>query len=435
MNLFKCLSLTVILSSSISIAQTADYTENGGSLTMQAEDFKLNSDWKKETSATGYKGTGYIVWKGPEQLNTASKGTINVTIKINTVGVYKFVWRTKVGKGESPTDFNDSWVKFVDVKDYWTEDKSGKKYYPKGSGKTPNPDGASSNGFFKVFSSGTINWTDVMGTFDNQRYPIFINFDKVGVYTMQIAARSDFHLIDEVYLTKQGGIVDPPPPTCGNTTLNAIENFNALTVAGFAPTYKDNQRKAIAVDPIAQGTKWAAAKTNFTGKTGTYDIVLTTLTELDGESSYIVKVGGKEIGTFKNPTTTNDYTPATKKWNNISVKDGDEIQVECQAHTNGNIPEGNGTAFSRGRWTKVEFICQSQLGTDEFNQDESSNLRAYPNPSADGMFNLSKPVDFEVITLTGKVVQSGSGDLVNLSGLSGGIYLLKAKNKVLKLVK
>ena len=97
----------------------------------------------------------------------------------------------------------------------------------------------------------------------------------------------------------------------------------------------------------------------FQAVTGKYNITLNTLSELDGESSYRVKVNGVLAGTFQNPTTTVDYAPASKTFNNIDVKNGDVIQVEFNSHTNGKIPENGGTAFSRGRWTSLVFKCSN----------------------------------------------------------------------------
>jgi len=138
-------------------------------------------------------------------------------------------------------------------------------------------------------------------------------------------------------------------------TLSAINDFNTLQVNGFAATYKDTARNAIAVNPIKSGNKWAVASTTFTGSAGIYNITLNTLSELDGESSYRLLVNGKLVGKYQNPATTADYTPNSKVWTAIQVPEAATIQVECQAHTNGLIPEGSSTAYSRGRWTSVVF--------------------------------------------------------------------------------
>lgn len=145
--------------------------------------------------------------------------------------------------------------------------------------------------------------------------------------------------------------------SCTAISMKAISDFPTIAVSGLSPAYKDNARNALAINASQHKDKFAAAQTTFTGETGTYNIKLKTLRELDGESKYNVIVDGKTIGAFQNPTTTVDYAPYEIIFENIAVTNGSTIQVEFNSHTNGNIPEGGSTAYSRGRWTALEFIC------------------------------------------------------------------------------
>ncbi|WP_281986712.1 DUF7594 domain-containing protein [Aquimarina aggregata] len=145
---------------------------------------------------------------------------------------------------------------------------------------------------------------------------------------------------------------------CGTVSMKSTSDFPTLSVSGFSPAYKDNARNAVAIDASKYKGKFAAAEATFGGDTGKYDIKLTTLTEIDGESSYRVSIDGVRVGEFKNPTTATDYAESGTTFKGIEVKKGAKIRVEFNSHTNGNIPEGNGTAFSRGRWTALDFICQ-----------------------------------------------------------------------------
>jgi len=100
-------------------------------------------------------------------------------------------------------EHNDSWLKFPDAKDSYTLNGT-RKHYPNGSGKTPNGiAGESGNGFFKIFMNDTQNWQTIASTWDNKGFPIFVEFDKAGEYTIEIAARASFHAIDELILTFQ----------------------------------------------------------------------------------------------------------------------------------------------------------------------------------------------------------------------------------------
>lgn len=184
--------------------QAQTFTERNGSLNIEAEDLNLNSSWKKQTSLNGYKGSGYINWTGDDQFRSPGSGIISASIKINTPGKYKFQWISKVGIGDNPTEHNDSWLKFPNASAFYAED-GGDKIYPKGSGKTPNPEGAGGQGYFKVYINSTTNWTDRSWTSDNDPHAIFVEFNTAGTYTMQIGARSNGHLIDQIRLRREGG--------------------------------------------------------------------------------------------------------------------------------------------------------------------------------------------------------------------------------------
>jgi hypothetical protein len=150
---------------------------------------------------------------------------------------------------------------------------------------------------------------------------------------------------------------------CGEPiVLKAIEDFDPIAVNGFAPAYKDESREALAIDAAQYKGQSAATTHTFEHPSGLYDITLSTLLETDGESRYRLKVGDNYLCEFKNPPTEQDYQPSGQTWRNIRIKKGDVIQVEFNSDTNGKIPEGDGTAFSRGRWTTLVFqkICMPE---------------------------------------------------------------------------
>lgn len=145
---------------------------------------------------------------------------------------------------------------------------------------------------------------------------------------------------------------------CQSDSLSAIMDVNVLEVNGFVPSYKDKVRKAIAVNAAKYKDVFGASKIAYTGTTGYFDITITTLTELDGESSYKLKVGDAYIGQFQNPETETDYKEYQYTFRNVFVKNGSSIQVESNSHSNGKIPEGSAFAFSRGRWRAIALKCQ-----------------------------------------------------------------------------
>ena len=155
--------------------------------------------------------------------------------------------------------------------------------------------------------------------------------------------------------------------------LVATRDLEAITGSDFVPFYKDNARKALAINAAQHKDKFAAAKAVFAGESGTYDIALTTLTETDGESTYRLLIGGKAVGTYTNPATQKDYQPAGHAWRNVAVKKGHAVQVEFNTASNKKQPEGSGFAYSRGRWTQLAF---SPAGKGEMVFEEQNGLVA-----------------------------------------------------------
>lgn len=82
---------------------------------------------------------------------------------------------------------------------------------------------------------------------------------------------------------------------------------------------------------------------------------------------------------------------------------------------------------------KIEFTKAVVSSTE--NQSTTTSFEVFPNPSEDGVFQLSHEAEWEVMDLDGKVILSGSTKKINLTNHASGIYLLKSNGKVLKLVK
>jgi hypothetical protein len=156
--------------------------------------------------------------------------------------------------------------------------------------------------------------------------------------------------------SEQAPPVAVTPTAEGVIVLKAIQHFQINTANGFVPAYKDGGHDAIAINPDSYKDKFAAAETAFTGNSGTYNITLITLAETDGESTYKLIFGGKLIGEFTNPKTSEDYKPTRKTWKNVVVEKGAKIRVEFNSATNSQARQGSRKAYSRGRWTTLEFI-------------------------------------------------------------------------------
>ncbi|KAA1246852.1 T9SS type A sorting domain-containing protein [Aquimarina sp. RZ0] len=177
--------------------------EKDGLVIIEAEDFNITgTDWQRKTEKTQYTGISYLEWLGNDFFGDPGNGVIEVKIKITKIGKYRFQWRNRVGFGLNGTEHNDSWLKFPDVppEDFYGEKGDGSRTYPRGSGLTPNPAGASGEGWFKIYAN-SIDWNFNASTGDNaDGRPVYVEFDVPGVYTLQISGRSKNHLIDRIAL-------------------------------------------------------------------------------------------------------------------------------------------------------------------------------------------------------------------------------------------
>ncbi|MFY0686559.1 MAG: hypothetical protein JXQ90_05310 [Cyclobacteriaceae bacterium] len=147
-------------------------------------------------------------------------------------------------------------------------------------------------------------------------------------------------------------------PSCNAVTLEALRDFVAVENEQYAPFYKDNNRGALAINAAKYKDQHAIAESIWSAEKGTFEVTITTLGEDDGESFYKLLINGKEIGEVQNQPSETNYLPQTHSFGRVLVKNGDNISIAFNAHTNGKIPEGESTAYSRGRWTKITFECK-----------------------------------------------------------------------------
>ncbi|WP_299062034.1 hypothetical protein [uncultured Polaribacter sp.] len=138
--------------------------------------------------------------------------------------------------------------------------------------------------------------------------------------------------------------------------LNAITDFNPVKREGIAPFYKHKKKNALAINAVIYKNLFSAANTVFKGKSGLYDIDLTTLKETDGESFYKIFVNDSLLKVFQNSATEIDYEPSIFTVKNVKLKKDAVLEVQFNSHSNLKIPENDSFAFSRGRWTSLTLI-------------------------------------------------------------------------------
>lgn len=176
------------------------FNEKKGLVTVEFEDAELSEDWKQKSDGNGFSGKGYMVWEGSQHLGTPGNGVAIYKIKIDNPGTYQFLWKSAVKTGNNGTEHNDTWLRFNDASDFYGG-KGTSKVYPRDTGKTPNPEGASKDGWFKIYRSGNdLDFKWQSSTFDNNGHDVFVVFENPGIYTMEVSARSSGHGIDKFVL-------------------------------------------------------------------------------------------------------------------------------------------------------------------------------------------------------------------------------------------
>ncbi len=137
-------------------------------------------------------------------------------------------------------------------------------------------------------------------------------------------------------------------------TLRATEDFPVID-AGEVPYYRDAERNALAINAavVAYRDRFARASAPHPGPGGTFDIVLTTLAEVDGETTYHLLVDGNRVATATNPRVPDEFAERRLAFDDVEIPEGAVLSVESAAVSNELVPENGEFAFARGRWTAL----------------------------------------------------------------------------------
>lgn len=186
-----------------SISDPAVYIENDGIVSVEFETINGNISWARSTALDGYDGKGYLVWNQENKFQNPGTGVLCYKIKITNPGTYQFIWRSRITAGDTQSEANDSWLRFHDADDFFGK-KEGSVVYPEGTGKTPNPEGTSKDGWFKVYMNRLGEWFWRSNTSDRDPHNIFVTFNNPGTYTMEVSGRSQYHGLDRFVLFIEG---------------------------------------------------------------------------------------------------------------------------------------------------------------------------------------------------------------------------------------
>jgi hypothetical protein len=202
---------------------------------------------------------------------------------------------------------------------------------------------------------------------------LWIDVPTAGVHQLHVSMREDGVSLDKFILTQNEHFLPEPEASASTSaapkmiensknTLLAIEKFSV--VADAMPSKNDDQKmfysdkanNALAINAANKNLRnvfISAAYRLEAAPKNPAKLSLVTLGETDGESVYRVSLNDKVIGEFTNKETNTDYLEQIFSVANLHLKMGDTIRVEAKAVTNGKIPEGTETAYSRGRWRAI----------------------------------------------------------------------------------
>jgi hypothetical protein len=194
---------------------------------------------------------------------------------------------------------------------------------------------------------------------------MIFNFKAGETYTLTMAGRSQRFNVDRILIVstsneadKNKSIIKESSFAKKQITLEALNHFTNINT-GEIPFYKDIKNNALAINAAIESNrdKFAKASTLHNGATGTYDVTLTTLAEVDGECTYRFLVNGKIMGTYLNFSVKkeDDYQQQMVTFKSINIEHNATIAIEANTHSNGVIPEGTGTAWARGRWRSISL--------------------------------------------------------------------------------
>lgn len=213
------------------------YLELDGYVHFEAENAGDSGAWSLQSGLDGYSGTGYLEWTGSNYFaeSEAGVGTIVYHIRIETAGDYEFRWRSRIARGDSNTESNDSWVRFATGSNV--------------AGEHPL------DGWTKVYMGEAGVWSWSARTVDQQAKPVRQYFSQ-GDHTIELSGRSNGHAIDRLALYRYND-VNFDPGLNGTLPLSTYLRDNGTTVDPnpmIVPEPEDVLSARINVTPVAPDT-------------------------------------------------------------------------------------------------------------------------------------------------------------------------------------
>lgn len=391
--LMLCLSI-ICLQQANAQCGGAQFEEKNGIAILEMESI-VSGNWKKESTSGASAGKA-LVYRGGNSFGSPGVSTTTYKVKINSAGTYRFIWRNKIGiiASHNPaTEHNDTWLKINGSNFYGKKGSS--TVYPGGSGKSPVAAGATSGGWFKIYTN-TINWSWSTQTSDHNPHAVYAKFNSAGIYTIKISGRSNGHIVDRMVLYKEGsysasqaqslsraetdcsgGTTTTPPttttgtntaPTVSITSPSSSQSYTAGSNINVGVSSNDSDGTIASHKLYVNGSLKDTDGANYSTYTlsnvqsGSYAIkvVVTDNDGATGTTTVNITVGGGTTTTPTTPTTENtaptvSFTNITNgqsftAGSNVSVKlsssDSDGSVVKHRIYVNGSLKDTDGANYT-----------------------------------------------------------------------------------------
>ena len=214
-------------------------------------------------------------------------------------------------------------------------------------------------------------------------HQIYLDIEDAGLHQIMFSMREDGFEFDQFLLTSdrdfkpnsdntpktstiKSGIIPPPFPIVEKDSVEEPDIFNTIL------SFKNGVKLMRAIhfpkinSPVYQDKQWLAINPNKAKKatvtnafpfgTGVYDVIFLGVGENDGQSTYVMEVKEKKVGTYKAPLSKYSFEEGPsfcQLWENIDLQKGDEITVRTEVGT----LDGE---YSRARWGGITFVPKSR---------------------------------------------------------------------------
>lgn len=194
-------------------SNASTWIEENGILIMEAEKGtpETTDTWTTETSVSDYRGDGYLIWNNQNYFSDMTHGIVAYRIFINNPGSYKLRLRAfhdPASHGQTPDQENDCWTNY----------------------ETDNA--ASMYKSFRDQSTAGQPWT-----FNTTWEPTHGSFSEpvlnltAGEHVFRIAARSQYFMIDRIYLVQDTADLNPDLPE-SQVITGPLDGDGSVTISG-----------------------------------------------------------------------------------------------------------------------------------------------------------------------------------------------------------